>query len=68
MSFSVMPKAARMIRASTSVPEPGSSSDTRLPFKSAIILMPAPLRATTWNRLRIEVGDQAQIGDFGLPS
>ena len=66
MSFSVMPNAARMIRASTSVPEPGSSSETRLPLRSATLRMPAPLRATTWMRLRIEVADQAQVGDLGL--
>ncbi len=48
MSFSVMPYAASTIRASTSVPEPGSSSDTRLPLRSATLLMLAPLRATMW--------------------
>ena len=48
MSFSLRPNAARTMRASTSVPEPGSSSETRLPLRSATDLMLAPLRATRW--------------------
>ena len=48
MSFSVIPYAPRMIRASTSVPDPGSSSDTRLPLRSASVLMPASALATIW--------------------
>ncbi|CFN81298.1 Uncharacterised protein [Bordetella pertussis] len=46
MSLSVMPKAPRIRRTSTSVPEPGSSIETRLPRRSATVLMPEPLRAT----------------------
>jgi hypothetical protein len=42
MSFSVMPYAPSTSFASISVPDPGSSSDTRLPLRSATLLMFAP--------------------------
>ena len=37
-----------MMRASTSVPEPGSSSDTVLPARSATDAMPLSAEATRW--------------------
>ena len=37
-----------MIRASTSVPEPGSSSETVLPTRSATEEMPESAEATRW--------------------
>ena len=65
MSFSVRPAACRMICASTSVPEPGSSSDTRLPFRSATEAMPESLLATRWIDSG-KVGDGAQLGCGGF--
>ena len=42
------PLASRIRFASTYVPEPGSSSDTRLPLRSATEFMPLSAIATRW--------------------
>ena len=47
-SLSLRPNPLRMMRESTSVPEPGSSSETRLPLRSATDLMLAAFAATRW--------------------
>ena len=57
-----------MMRALTSVPEPGSSSETRLPLRSADGLDAGALAHHDVHALGVEVGDQAQVGTLGLPS
>jgi hypothetical protein len=47
MSPSPSPNASRISKASTRVPEPSRSSETRLPRKSATVWIPALRRTTT---------------------
>ena len=56
------------MRASTSVPEPGSSSATRLPLRSATLLMPEPFFTTRWMSSGYSVAIRRRSPTLGLPS
>ena len=57
-----------MARALISVPEPGSSSATRLPLRSATLLMPLPFFTTTWTLSGYRLAISRRPGTLGLPS
>ena len=46
--FGSMPAASKIRSAMISVPEFGAPTETRLPSRSSIDLMPEPALATTW--------------------
>ena len=68
MSASLTPYAARTRRALMSVPEPGSSRATRLPFRSATDLMPEPFLVTMCRLSGYRLAIMRRPGMLGLPS